>query len=226
MNAYQWAKEKLGSRDRIKLERNTYLERVSASARYFEVILHETAILKITPMWVELNSGGWHTMTTADRMRKYGPVDVVAMRSQGWHVFLTSSDLDCWCVSDENRQGHTGCHVIGEYAPGLSLHWAEMWQLPNGECVRELGEWAGSADVHPVYIYQTCPHCQGTAKRTGPDWSSGGYPYFDGIRVSTDGSRLMVRQPNRPKAWQPIITKSGWTGQHLARSGGRSSRAW
>ena len=58
--------------NRKKLERNTYLERYGDNE--FGVVLHNTTIVRIfrDGSYV-LDSGGWHTVTTKDRMNRYAP---------------------------------------------------------------------------------------------------------------------------------------------------------
>lgn len=62
---------KLNKRDRRKLGNNTYLERrVNGD---IAVKLHGTDVLTFKPDGsVVYNTGGWHTVTTKDRMNSYG----------------------------------------------------------------------------------------------------------------------------------------------------------
>ena len=71
---YKEARTRLGKKDRVKLCNNTYLERISDSK--FGVRLHDTFVVTFTPTYVELNDGGWPTMTTWDRMTRFSPVRV------------------------------------------------------------------------------------------------------------------------------------------------------
>ena len=48
-------------------------------------------------------------------------------------------------------------------------------------------------------------------KLAGEDWHSDGHPFYDGIRISTDGARLMRSQPNRPESHEPLLMESGFT---------------
>lgn len=139
-----------GSRDTLKIARNTYLERgpefrpgltfgwYAAGGRdaypgnAIGIRFHETYVAILTPHWTELYTGGWHTKTTAERM-SCANVTVGGGRG-GWIVLLCG----------------------------------------------------------------------------GGGWASGGHPYFDGIRVSADGTRLMTTQPHKPREWSPVTTVSGW----------------
>ncbi len=67
---YDVAEAQLNGRDSRKIGNNTYLER--RDARTIAVRLHSTDVLTITPTAVVLDSGGWHTPTTWDRMSDYG----------------------------------------------------------------------------------------------------------------------------------------------------------
>lgn len=134
---YNAASALLGKRQSRKLENNTYL--VRRDDRTIAVRLHATDVVTFTPDWIELDSGGWHTKTTADRMRAYASVNVSSgsSKGKGWRV---------WPIDDK-------------------------------------GSW---------------------------DWESGGFVYFDGIRVLNDGSGLAEDQPNAPRGIvAPVLTESG-----------------
>lgn len=63
-------------RDGKPLQNNTRLHR-NADGVSFDVVLHNTAIVTIHPDdTYTLRTGGWHTQTTADRIRTYGPASV------------------------------------------------------------------------------------------------------------------------------------------------------
>lgn len=58
------------------LDHNTWLVKRDG---YYAVVLHKTAIVKIYPKDVyELNSGGWHTMTTKERINRFSPICLFA----------------------------------------------------------------------------------------------------------------------------------------------------
>jgi len=78
MKSYQEALEKLGKRSSRKLENNTYLIHYhEAKPHYIGVRLHNTDVVKYYPDGrIILNSGGWKTPTTKDRINKYAPVNV------------------------------------------------------------------------------------------------------------------------------------------------------
>jgi len=74
MLTYFGAQSILGSRDRKKLENNTYLERCDLGDGYFAVVLHRTEVVKIyRDGTYVLSSGGWLTLTTRKRINKYSP---------------------------------------------------------------------------------------------------------------------------------------------------------
>jgi hypothetical protein len=126
----------LGQRQLRKLAGNTYLERIDAKT--IGVRYHATHVLTATPSYVELDSGGWHTKTTWERMSE-GGIDVRGGRA--------------------------------------------------------------------VVVYLA-----------GESRDTGGHPYFDGIRLSADGSRLAAKQPNMPEGiMAPVRTVSGWSGSTRAR---------
>jgi hypothetical protein len=72
---YQSALEKLAGRDRRKVGNNTYLEKLDGGA--VAVRLHQTNVVTFKPDGATvLNSGGWRTVTTKDRINTYSPVGV------------------------------------------------------------------------------------------------------------------------------------------------------
>jgi hypothetical protein len=127
---YKGAAELLGKRDTRKLANNTYLERrdeTTIAIRY-----HATDVVTFTPRSIVLDSGGWHTKTTWERM------DYSAVRVAG---------------------GKSGVVVL----------------------------------------------------LAGESWEGGGHPYYDGIRLNADGTKLTREQPNAPRGLStPIRTQSGW----------------
>jgi hypothetical protein len=188
---------------RVKLNRNTYLERLNDKT--FGVRLHNTVIVTITPHWIELDSGGWHTMTTRSRMDAFSPARVFSYR-QGWAIFPTVK-VDCYCVQDADQEWPSVA-VRGERAIGKRRVFTGLYELPDGsESTR------GDFDARAIYEWRMCETCQGTGRRMGQDWDSGGFPYFDGIRIKPDGSGLMKTQPRKPKDWQPVVTESGFSGR-------------
>lgn len=75
------ARDLLGANQSHKLDYNTTLERRGADC--IAVRLHETDIVTFHPTFTELDSGGWTTKTTAERMNTYGPVRI-DRRNPGW----------------------------------------------------------------------------------------------------------------------------------------------
>ena len=63
---YADAAERLGTRDRRKIGNNTYLERRDEST--VALVLHATDVVTFRPGTVTVDSGGWRTMTTKDRI--------------------------------------------------------------------------------------------------------------------------------------------------------------
>jgi hypothetical protein len=130
---YKGAAELLGSRDSRKLANNTYLERRFGGAA-IAIRYHDTDVVTLTPRSIVLDSGGWHTKTTWERM-SYSAANVAA--------------------------GHNGVVVF-------------------------------LADE---------------------GWETGGHPYFDGIRLNANGTKLTREQPNAPRGLlRPIRTVSGFNG--------------
>lgn len=72
---YEDALAKLGKRERKKLENNTWLVKLTDDS--VGVKLHDTVVVYIFKSGVyQLNTGGWRTVTTKDRINRYGPARV------------------------------------------------------------------------------------------------------------------------------------------------------
>lgn len=76
------------------------------------------------------------------------------------------------------------------------------------------------SDTSPVRLYSE----RGALRiiLAGESWDDGGHPFYDGLRISPDGRRLMRDQPNRPETFRPVALESGYTRQPLARSRSQS----
>ncbi len=83
---YTEAAELLGSRDSLKIGHNTYLERMLSDD--IGIRLHATTIVAfLAEGGVILNSGGWQTVTTKERMNRYLPAGVSVVRNKkAWYV--------------------------------------------------------------------------------------------------------------------------------------------
>jgi len=88
--SYHWAESTLAGRSRRKLTHNTYLVRRSDDT--IAVLLHETDIVTFQRSGdVMLDSGGWLTPVTKDRMNRY--CDAMVGSTKGvWHVTWGSTD--------------------------------------------------------------------------------------------------------------------------------------
>jgi hypothetical protein len=160
-----------------------------------------TYIVIWTPHWVELNSGGWPTMSTRGRM-ELAPGQVSSWyRGAGWSWIPMDDNLVCYCETDGEPESFYGIVIQGERQTGQRMTYTGRFdpsapsENPNGA---------------PIYVWATCPHCQGTGRRRGFDWESGGHPFFDGMRISNDGTRLMATQPHKPKHADAPRTESGY----------------
>lgn len=77
------AEQLCGNRNGRKLELNTYLERIDPDT--FGVRLHNTYVVEIhRDGTYTLDSGGWYTVTTKDRINRYSPARVY-QRNFGWY---------------------------------------------------------------------------------------------------------------------------------------------
>lgn len=182
------------NRERVKVANNTYIELVSRPMHWIALRLHDTRVVVWTPRWAELTSGGYPTMTTADRLRM-GPCSVYSTKN-GWHVF-TRSLQDCYCVTND----HVPTVTEGERKPGLAPRFTDRW---TGE------PYDNDNGSLPIYEWATCQHCQGSGKYVRGD-DNGGYLFYDGIRVRNDGTGILKTQSNKPERFEPIYTRSGFS---------------
>lgn len=87
--SYADAESKLGKRDSKKLANNTYLHRVlfhESGRETLAVRLHNTDVVLIHKDGsYTLNSGGWRTVTTKDRINTYSPASVYQSNNI-WYV--------------------------------------------------------------------------------------------------------------------------------------------
>lgn len=90
MNSYKEASEMLGKRTHRKLANNTYLElHPQPEPARIAVRLHDTDIITFYPRRVVLNSGGWKTPTTKDRLNRFMPEPYHIIQEKGlWYVYL------------------------------------------------------------------------------------------------------------------------------------------
>lgn len=78
--------------DRRKVGNNTYAEILSDGS--VGIKLHNTYVVKIHQDGTyTLNSGGWNTSTTKDRINQYSPVRVY-QRKFRWYVQLNSTEYE------------------------------------------------------------------------------------------------------------------------------------
>lgn len=79
---YKEAKETFETTRRRKLENNTYLTKTEEG---YGIRLHNTVVVELLKDRVILNSGGWKTLTTKDRINGYSPSRIF-QRDHIWFV--------------------------------------------------------------------------------------------------------------------------------------------
>ncbi len=207
--------KKRNPRNRIKIANNTWLERnecfrnhltptygyrlhdcyQSKSAWYPDNAIglrfHETYVAVLTPRYTELFTGGWNTKTTSERINMGLPdyCRVAARGSSGWGVFLRVDGKQCYCVTESENDW---------YRPGM----VKSFKLDES-----------TGDNHEVWI--PCHNCHGAMIYSSSDWSSGGHTFYDGMRISADGKKIMREQPHRPTAdlsrrYKVLTESGGW----------------
>jgi hypothetical protein len=99
LSSYRDARERLNGRSRRHIARNTWLEVTSSGE--IVLILHRTAILTFRRSGaVVYRTGGWQTITTKERLNRFGPLYVYSQRKQ-WRVRLRDSIIGI--VADDAR---------------------------------------------------------------------------------------------------------------------------
>jgi len=87
-------------RNSRKVGNNTYAEILPDGS--VGIMLHSTYVVKIHPdNSATLNSGGWHTPTTKDRINQYSPVRVYQRKGQ-WYLESGDEYEDGVVVADNN----------------------------------------------------------------------------------------------------------------------------
>jgi hypothetical protein len=121
----------LGNRNRAKVARNTYARRLTdGNFGPIAVRLHNTdVVIASVDGTVRLDSGGWRTVTTKDRMCRYLPS---YMEIDGFRVFASlGSDAGVWRVSrrwwrdapteDDPYRSERGGEIVSDYYDGMVL---------------------------------------------------------------------------------------------------------
>jgi len=87
--SYAEAAALLGDKTQVKLYNNTWLKEVDVDDKQrpiYGVILHRTCVVQIRPDGTyKLNSGGWETVTTKDKINTYSPARIWTNRGQ-WFI--------------------------------------------------------------------------------------------------------------------------------------------
>jgi hypothetical protein len=99
--------------DKKKLANNTYLMKSDC----FVIQLHNTNIIKIYPNDIyELNTEGWQTVTTKDRLNEFSPADIYQKRGV-WFVKDNNADKEDKVFFDGIRISKSGEILNSDSAP-------------------------------------------------------------------------------------------------------------
>jgi len=100
-----------------KVGNHTYMRRVTDDGEtYIAIILHNTDVVRaFRDGSVQLNSGGWHTKTTADRIRRYMP-----------HPWTMHAYLGRWFITNMDTWDATHEGPKFAFKDGITI-------LPNGK---------------------------------------------------------------------------------------------
>jgi hypothetical protein len=180
--------KKRGPRDSLKIARNTYLERGAAFQPAGKRGVNYSGLYSLA-----YHSAGKDYPDNAIGLRLHGTY--VAILTPHWTELYTGG----WAtMTTRDRMSYVANIMTAR--PG----WAVALRVEKVQCPRCYGSSAPPYEGSPF-----CYACSGTGIYSGTDWENS-HPYFDGIRISADGKRLMREQPHKPKAYRPIKTHSGW----------------
>ena len=83
---YKEADKQLGNRNSLKLQNNTYLKHRDDNA--VAILLHKTDVVTFNADGtIILDSGGWQTVTTRNRLNSYLPFNLYIKQIKGiWYI--------------------------------------------------------------------------------------------------------------------------------------------
>lgn len=120
MTTYTQLMTKLGNREKRKLGNNTYLEKRGETK--LAIRLHATDVLLFEPDKVTVQTGGWRTLTTKDRINSYAPCTIYQAKGQ-WYwrtgeqftegdYFDSTGKLHTQATPEAEKQEHRPCMVL------------------------------------------------------------------------------------------------------------------
>jgi hypothetical protein len=172
----------------IKLANHTYLawetDPGDITVAWFGVRLHSTMVVTFLPDGrTVLDTGGWKTVTTRDRINRALP--------PGWHV---ESDRGVWSLHHSgDPAGKVSCtcyghgHVVCDATPGHATYegwgWDSETDAPRREQKVRAVRWTvPAADAEAT----RCPRCGAKPDYAGPPVRS--WAFADGITIRPDGT--------------------------------------
>jgi hypothetical protein len=133
------------NKDRRKLTHNTYVERRGDD---IAIRLHETDVLTFRPDGsVSYDTGGWFTVTTKDRMNRYGPTHI-SSRQGRWFAWgtpyvdgmtvrdgLVIAGVDAEAVAAEDQRNAKARKAIDKFIKGITPERImSAWEDTGGDC--------------------------------------------------------------------------------------------
>ena len=104
MNSYNEAKAMFNTRKR-KLQNNTYLVQTENG---FGVKLHDTIVVEYLPDRTILNSGGWKTTTTKNRINEYMPIGYIYQNKGVWYIGQSDVVFQDGCYCQDGKWYNVG----------------------------------------------------------------------------------------------------------------------
>jgi hypothetical protein len=152
-----------------RLGNNTWLEYAGAGS--YQIRYHSTSIVKIHPDGTyTLDTGGWNTTTTKERINGYSPARVFSEHGT-WAIWTKTDPKTAPDIKSCRKCRGTG-HV---HRDASWSYYADNWRPVFPPKI-----------VMPAY-WAKCFNCDGTGQR---DYGSKPMPviFYDGIRVDANGS--------------------------------------
>jgi len=121
MNTYKSFDTQLGKRDSRKIGNNTYLKRRADTE--IAIMLHATDVVTYKQSGeVVLNSGGWHTVTTKDRISEYIPNSYQVGQEKGiWYVRKKCNFRKEYCEWSDSEEPTYDWECLSEFYDGMIL---------------------------------------------------------------------------------------------------------
>lgn len=160
--------KKTGGRlERRKVANNTYLERRPSGD--IAVKLHATDVVTYHDDGTfSLQTGGWYSVTTKERMNRFMPLFDVASRRGQWKIYIRNREYNAWRAKEERHKIEYRPFTLPMILADLRGETVELWTVRN----------LGTYNTH-----DEAKAAQEAKIGTCPDYWVEIGDYYDGIRL-------------------------------------------